>query len=164
MKRFSEYADADVRYNVSGYVVRSEDLFHLDQFIFAARRITVPLNSYPHDEVSKNWIELLKESPGYQPRGQEFKRLLEDIPDFTVHDAALCWNFALSQVDHSHGAFNRFSSARSNPTLHAVILNTPEDSPDTLVADLADWAVGNIKLPPNLERDLRQKANRLRKG
>lgn len=47
LARFAELGDAHNRYNVFGYVQRWEDLHHLDQVVYFARRVSVDLRAWP---------------------------------------------------------------------------------------------------------------------
>ena len=47
LERIQIYTDPNTRYNVFGTSLRGEDLIHLDQLIFALRRIAFPLDANP---------------------------------------------------------------------------------------------------------------------
>ncbi len=162
VERFGRYANAHVRYNVFPFVVYERDLFHFDQFAFAARRVAVPLRVVPFKkQPEKTWHHLLKESPGYCTHRTSFKRLLESLPDLTVRDAAQNLNFPLAPSDYPHKA--QIGSAMSNPVLIMHVMGSAEGDPDCLEkADLGDWAVKSIELPKTIKHSLRDQVGRLR--
>ena len=74
LKRIEPNTDPNNRYNIFGYLLRREDLFHLDQFIFAARRVAFQLDAYPfigqpqQQGGTQTVRKMLEDSPKYQPR------------------------------------------------------------------------------------------------
>ena len=162
VKRFNSYANANVRYNAFSFVVHTRDLFCLDQFVFHARRAAMSLDDYPLRKVPKDWRELLKESPGFQPHRTDFNKPLERLRGKDMYEAALSWNFPLAPKDYPHEN-SPIRSVMYTPFYVMTILGAEEqDSDGTEMADLADWVVGNIKLPKDIKRELRKQAAVLR--
>ena len=167
--RFNEYANPHTRYNLTGYVTLDEDLFHLDQFVFAVRRMAVALEAYPFISPKsprpgspRTMRELLKRAHRLQPYNLEFKKALEKIPDLSMHEAALSGNFPFAPPGHVHEDV-RVGTVLSIPVLDFMIVGEEENSSEALVAAaLADWTVANIRLPKCLEKNLRNEAVRLR--
>jgi len=164
LKRIKPYTDPNSRYNIFGYILSPEDLFHLDQFIFAARRVAFRLDAYPflgqpkyRQGVPQTVREMLVRSPKYEPRKNLLGKIKKANSNHKLYDAALSFNFPFAPDDYDHKQI-QIGSNWAGPVLYRLIfalLEKPRSSLDTDAADLTDWVVENISLPKDLEQKLR---------
>ncbi len=77
LARFDELGNANNRYNLFGYTQRWEDLHHLDQMVYFARRVAFNLDACPFlgrgpfsDTAPKTVREFLERDEKYEPRSQ----------------------------------------------------------------------------------------------
>ena len=167
LKRIRPYTDPNSRYNIFGYILSPEDLFHLDQFIFAARRVAFRLDyTFPRQPKNRQGApqtvrEMMVRSPKYQPRKGLLDKIIKANSNHKLYDAALSFNFPFAPDDYEHKQIQLSSSTASSVLYRQIfaLLETPRSSLDTdaadLAADLADWVVENISLPRDLEQKLR---------
>lgn len=148
VKRFTSYADANVRYNVLSFVVHSRDLFSLDQFVVHARRAAVSLDDHPPKRVKEDWST---QSPRFQPT--DFNKHLERLRGKDMYEAALSWNFPLAPKDYPHEN-SPIRTVLYTPFYALATLGAEEQ--DSSAADLADWIVRNIKVPKEIRQWLEQ--------
>ena len=88
LKRIEPYTDPNSRYNIFGYCLSPGDLFYLDQFIFAARRVAFRLDA----RASRTVHEMLVSLPKYQPRKGLLDKIITDS-NHKFYDAVLHFNF-----------------------------------------------------------------------
>lgn len=174
LKRIEQYVSPHNRYNIFGYSSRIEDLCHLDQLIFSLRRISFALHVWPFlgrqkEGPPQSVREMLERFPDYSPRGtsSHFSKLTGEKADPELRHAAFKLNFPFAPADYDHdrdGLRIGFSMAQS--VLYTRILAPAENqsrSPGhTDAADLADWAIENIKLPSDVIDELKAAAKTLR--
>ena len=171
LKRIKPYTDPNSRYNIFGYILSPEDLFHLDQFIFAARRVAFRLDAYPflgqpkyRQGVPQTVREMLVRSPKYKPRKNLLDKIKKANSNHKLYDAALSFNFPFAPDDYDHKQI-QIGSNWAGPVLYRrifALLEKPRSSLDTDAADLADWVVENISLPKELKQKLRNASTCLR--
>ena len=90
------------------------------------------------------------------------KRSLERLRGKDMHEAALSWNFPFAPSDYPHDN-SPIGTVIYTPYYFMKILAAEEqDSDASDLAALADWVVGNIRLPKDIERQLRKQAAALR--
>ena len=173
LKRIEPNTDPNNRYNLFGYLLRREDTFHLDQFIFAARRVAFQLDAYPllgqpkyREGTPRTVREMLERFPKDQPRSHgRLDKIMKANSNQELGDAALKFNFPFAPNDYEHGEM-RLGFSSANPVLYRRILALLEQEPnlsrDTDAADLAEWVMDNIKLPKDVEQELSDAAKCLR--
>jgi hypothetical protein len=172
LARFNELGDANNRYNVFGYVQRWEDLHHLDQMVYFARRVALDLDASPYigprqmsDRAPNTIREFLERFVRYSPRSGRLHELLSTSGDDELRDAGLKLNFQFAPDDYDHGSV-RVGISSWNTVLYRRIserVNMPPSVADREAADLADWVVKNIHLPPDVKKELHGHAETLRK-
>lgn len=163
LKRIAPYTDPDSRYNIFGKNLNPEDLLHLDQFIFAARRVAFRLDA----GASRTVYENLARDPQYQPRTGQFLDTITKDSNHALYDLVLNCNFPFAPEGYEHKKNKQIqikfysSSLDTNPVLGMHIfslLKRPKSSLDpdlcTERADLADWVVKNITLPKDIKHNL----------
>jgi hypothetical protein len=160
LRRLYDDGNADNRYQIFGYVIRSEYLHKLDQIVFAVRRLCQPLDLHflgrnVPDAPDRSKRDLLVSDP---TMGLSMHGRLEDImrgaKGNELQHAALNCNFSFASATYPHTAIPNRSSAQ-NPVLARRILD-PLEGPRTSeevanLIDLCEWVLGNIHLP----RDVR---------
>jgi len=170
--RISENGQADNRYHVFGFVLLSEDLYKLDQMVFAIRRLCCPLDRYlfgnvRHGQPDITLREQLEKAPKYMPRhtGSRLQKLIGDKSPDPLRFAALNHNFMFAPDDFVHGEM-RYGTSAQNPVLGRRIVlpdeqgATGETARET--ADLTDWVLANIQLPRDVRKQFEDIRSRLR--
>lgn len=174
LQRIKRYTSSSARYHVYGFVATLEDLCHLDQLIFAIRRISFGLHLWPflgkqRDGPPQTVRERLLKSPNYSPRGKrsKFYEMTGDEANTELRHAGLNINFPFAPKDYDHdgtGILGEFTLA--NPALSTLILGPAEKGTNypgrSDRSQLADWVVANIKLSRDEERQLNDAAKKLR--
>ncbi|WP_299641455.1 hypothetical protein [uncultured Tateyamaria sp.] len=130
--RLNELGDANNRYNIYGYVQRWEDLSHLDQAVFAIRRLAFKLDADPfigrpdpQGSQPKTVREMLIRFPDYSPRSNTSRlyKLLGARGDDELRDAGLRMNFVFAPDDYDHGLDRiKTGTSGSNPVLYRRIV------------------------------------------
>lgn len=181
LERIKRYTNPDGRYNLFGCELSSQDLFHLDQFVFAARRVAFRLDAYPYitepdpslPSVFPSTVrEKLMRHPEYQPRRDgRLDKIIKAGPNHALYDAALNSNYLFAPSDYKHKKIRLYSHSESSALWNAVglPLDIFRQNPNRLnaedaepFAELADWIVENIKLPKPLKDDLRKASTEFR--
>jgi hypothetical protein len=177
LNRVQDYVSPDNRYNIFGYVVSCVDLCHLDQLVFALRRLTFKLDAYPFlgepnvEEGAPSTVrKMLVLSPTYSPRGPGSRlwKLTSEKSDDELRHAALKLNFPFASDeyrDQPRAELNRkFAWSRSvfRLSVFQPLKQKPEASIDADAAALADWVVHNIVLPRDVQQELKDAAAKLR--
>ena len=165
--RLNDLGDPNNRYNLFGYNKRWEDLCHLDQFVFSARRVAFNLEAYPFlgrprhlPGVPQTVRESLLRSPNHQIRGSSsrFEKLAEEGTD-EVRYAALNFNFPFAPQDHQHD-FVPFSVGGATSVLYRRIVQPSSQnglpSGDRTAVSLADWVIASMPLPANVRNQLKE--------
>src|SRR6056297_3546359 len=105
--------------------------------------------------------EMLMRFPEYSPRkhGSRLHKLLGSKGDDELRDAGLKLNFSFAPDGYDHGLDKiKLGTSASNPVLYRHIVARAESmspSPaDEVSANLADWVVKNIVLPPPAKAEL----------
>ena len=177
LKRFNDLGNANNRYNLFGYTQRLEDLHHLDQMVYFARRVAFNLDMCPFigrgpfsDTSPKTVRACLEGDLKYSPRSSASSRLhklLGTKGDDELRDAGLKFNFqfAPDDYDHEQGGV-RFRASGSNSVLYQRIVaranNMMPSSADKKAADLAYWVIDNIYLPKPVKDEMQYCAKILR--
>ena len=166
LRRFYDYGNADNRYQIFGFVQHREDLFKLDLMVFSLRRLCVPLDAYflgkrrPGKRNLTN-REVLANQPDYWSVSpvSKLERTVDGRRSERLQKVLLKFNFPFAPVDFPHGTM-RPGTASHNPVLARSILKpleaTPDSSATTTAAELCRWVLENIKLPPEVKRQLCQ--------
>ena len=166
VRRLYRDGNADNRYQLFGFVQHREDLFKLDTMVFALRRLCVPLDAYylsRHHPGTRNPThrDILTDQADWWTVSSTCK--LEKTADGKrggrLRDMLLSFNFPFAPKDYAHGRL-RIGTASHNPVLARSILNPLERSLDNVsvarAAELCDWVLENIKLPKDVEVQLRE--------
>lgn len=174
LKRIKLYTDPNSRYNIYGYCLSPGDLFYLDQFIFAARRVAFRLDARA-SRTARTVREMLSRLPKYQPRKDLLGEIITDS-NHKFYDVVLHSNFPFAP-DYYEQKQNKLIqiktqiiSSEGSSVLGRLIfglLERPKSSinADLYIerADLADWVVKNIYLPEDVEKELCKASTCLRK-
>ena len=166
IRRFLDNGNADNRYQIYGFVQRSEDLFKLDSMVFALRRLCVPLDAYylgRHRPGLSNWThrDILTNQPEHWTVLQncKLKRTSDGKRGEGLRDVLLNLNIPFAPEGFSHQPL-RSRTASHNPVLWRSILeplrNTPAGPARPTAEDLRDWVLENITLPKEVKKQLRQ--------
>lgn len=178
LARFNDLGNAHNRYNLFGYTQRLEDLHHLDQMVYFARRVAFNLDICPFigrgpfsDTSPKTVRACLEGNLKYSPRSSASSRLhklLDTKGDDELRDAGLKFNyqFAPDNYDHEQGGVG-FRASGSNSVLYQRIVaranNMNPSSADIEAADLASWVIDNIYLPTPVKDEMQRYEKILRK-
>ena len=153
------------------------DLCHLDQLVFALRRLTFKLDAYPFlgelnvEEGAPSTVrKMLVLSPTYSPRGPGSRlwKLTSEQSDEELRHAALKLNFPFASDeyrDQPRAELNRkfaWSGSVFRLSVFQPLKQKPEASIDADAAALADWVVQNIVLPRDVQQELKDAAAKLR--
>jgi hypothetical protein len=164
LEHLYDYGQPDNRYLVFGYSFRSEDLFMLDQAVFAYRRLICRLDASvipAHHLNAPAWTnrEMLKDSPkyfSYIGSSMPLCQLLKSKEKSSLRDIALNLNFCFAPSDYVHSSIEVISSTRTPVLLYQVFDHLRSDGIKTakLGIELAEWTIKNIKMPPNIREEL----------
>lgn len=154
--------NADNRYAVYGHVVHSQDLYLLDQIVFAVRRLARPLDRSPYRQQpgvpSDTWRDLLKRNPTLQALhagNMPLDRLIDQTEDSPLRTAALNQNYAFAPPAFAHTALREGSSA-VNAVIGRRVLDPLESETLSYARDgieLAQWLLDNVALPGSKKGD-----------
>ena len=173
LQRISKFTNPHNRYNVFGLFKLPGDLFYVDQFIFAARRVAVQLDAYPFLGKPKcrpgrprTVRELLEKCSAYQPNGSPFDKPLKAASDLALRDAVLHLNFPFSPPEQDRERVPATIAVEFSvlDTRIFDLLDEGKASEKMEAAILADWIVENIKLPEDTKEKLCDAARLLRKA
>lgn len=150
------------RYLVFGWIAHEQDIFMLDQMVFALRRLTCPLDgrAFPkHVNCDMTYRERLRGEPSYYPPlGMPLDSIIEDEGASPVRMAALTLNltaFTPAQFEDTPRALPRFAFQKS--VLDWRILDPLKSRNPTVVAialQVADWCLKKVTLPPTLRKEI----------
>ena len=172
VERLSQNGQADNRYHVFGYVLHSENLYKLDRLVFAIRRLCCPLDRYlfgniRHGQPNITFREQLEKLPDYMPRlaGSRLQKLIGGKSPDPLRHAALNHNFMFASEGFEHGEL-RYGGSAQNPILGRRIV-LPDEQGVTgktarETAELTDWVLANIQLPPDVRQQFEDIRSRLR--
>jgi hypothetical protein len=160
---------ADNRYQLFGYNLHMEDLFKVDQVIFAIRRLCQPLETH----------FLIKKMPGVPDQSRR-ERMIKDHPSSvnlrskleevasgqrgeTLRQALLNWNFPFAPFNYPHMPIS-YSTASRNPILVRRLYDPLETGPQSFAnADvLWQWVKDNIQLSKELQKEIEGERKRLK--
>ncbi len=174
LERIRVYTDPDTRYNVFGTSLRGEDLIHLDQLIFALRRVAFPLDAFPFfgkptgkPGSPQTVREMLERFPKYQPRKGPFERLWTASgvgKDLSVYEAVVFLNRSFAPDSEVSGLSFVWDRHQVSPLYTRILglVGKAKSHSTAEAAELADWAVDNIKLPKEVMAELRKATQKLR--
>lgn len=165
IERINNEGDPNNRYNIFGFVQRPEDLYKLDQTLFALRRLCLDLDaSYLPSEMKgdkppRTNRDILVSNSGYLPGlvGSRLRKLMSEKGNAAVREAALQHNLAFPDEGFVHDPL-RASWSADNPVLGRRILEFANNtSPESaaLVVELTQWVLDNIKLPKGVVGQLK---------
>lgn len=162
MERMNRFGNADNRYAIYGFVVRSQDLHMLDAMVFAVRRLTCELDTSPfigRDMAAPKIThrDLLKGDPTYYGRlFMPLDKLIAEEADTPRQRAALNLNFSFAPSKYPHEPMQG-GAAESSPVILRRIL-APLESKDVSTAmeglTIAEWFKTNVQLPKEVEKQI----------
>lgn len=156
--------NADNRYLIYGYLMKIEDLFMLDQVVFAVRRLVCRLD--------ERWMsvnepgaprftnrELLTRQPDYGNRlFLPLDKLIDARENCPRRIAALNFNFPFAPSDFVHERM-RVSTGSQNPVIGRRILDElPSNNPvwAAEAIEVARWFLANVQVPPGVRDQIEQ--------
>jgi hypothetical protein len=155
VSRLYDMGNEHNRYQLTGYVCRSEDLLKFDLVVFAVRRLCQPLEVHflgkPHegfpDESKRQRME--PDHPSSSNLHSTFERIVSGERGPLLREAALNWNLPFAPADYPHPPFG-YGIFSVNPVLVRRILE-PLGSGDAQQAvdsdELWQWVQENIFIP-----------------
>jgi hypothetical protein len=163
LKRLYKDGRADNRYQLFGYVRHPEDLFKLDQMVFAIRRLCRPLESHflgkNHHGVPEHSIRerMQRGEKVWNNLSGRLEETIQGRKGETLRHALLNCNFAFAPEDYNHTPI-AYGSAFVNPVLVRRILDPLESNPQAAAeADaLWNWVCKNIYLPKEVVREMEE--------
>lgn len=145
ISRLQDNGGPHVRYNLLGYVHRTEDLLKLDLLVFQIRRLICTLDApFVLDKSSKTYRALLTDHPKFTPRDHfsPLARLSKDKnPSRAKVLAAFQMNVWFAPDWFEHSSISN-STSGANPILKRRILDPIKSSTPSsrqLGLDLKDW-------------------------
>jgi hypothetical protein len=164
LEHFFRYGNPDNRYLIYGHSFRPEDLFMLDQAVFAYRRLICRLDTgviAAHHPNAPAWTnrEMLKESPNYfsyTGSSMPLCQLLKSKEKSPLRDIALNLNFCFAPSDYVHSSIEVIRSTRTPVLLYNVFdhLQSDDVKQAKLGIELAEWTITNIKIPGPIRKEL----------
>jgi hypothetical protein len=160
-----DYGSPDNRYNIIGYDSMTEDLLHLDNFVYHLRRLCVALKSKIHRDIEISWLDMILESPNYWKFQADY---LEDLMRLSEKDRLRC-SFVQYNVAFFPSApteIKRIQRSHFGSPLGLWIDYIEECDPRTQVHQDAlvvlQQVLDNIQLPKDLRKDLIELTTRRR--
>ena len=166
MHRLHNNGSADNRYQIFGFVGHKDDLFKLDAMVFALRRLCVPLDAYfwgrhrPGKPNPTNRDELTKKPELWELTPHcRLKKTAEGGRGERLRDVFLNVNLPFAPDDFDHPGI-RTATAAAIPVLARLVLKPLEPPSNSnaaaSAAKLCDWVLDNIKLPREVESQLKE--------
>ncbi|RFB90332.1 hypothetical protein B5K11_19965 [Rhizobium leguminosarum bv. trifolii] len=165
--RLNALGDPNNRYAVGGFNSDWTDLFKFDQVVFSLRRVSLELEGDafipgPDGRHEMTNRKLLRDHPQFMPKDGGLTKLFGKDASPELRAAALDRNLAFAPKDHEHSSF-RAGWSSSNPILYIRIIEPSTfQQKSAELADLADWVVENIYLPPDARQQINEAGARLR--
>jgi hypothetical protein len=155
VEHLQRQGNADNRYLIYGYHTRSQDLYKLDQMVFAVRRLICPLA----DRAFPSWdpgAPILTHRERLIRDPEDYGRLFMPLDDLIcakenspTREAALNLNLWFAPRDFTHTP-EREGSANRQPVIVRRVLD-PLESDDSRAAaqgiQVAQWLLNNVVLP-----------------
>jgi len=149
------HGNADNRYLIYGYSMRSQDLHMLDQMVFSVRRLICPLEEHfiqsddPNAPTFTNRELLTRDSEYYCPLALPLDDLIRAKDNTPTRTAALNLNMAFAPSDFPHTPVSGRSTSRETVILRRIL--DPLESDDQLEANeglkIAQWFLDKVQLP-----------------
>jgi hypothetical protein len=158
IEHLMKFGNADNRYLIYGYNTFSQDLHMLDQLVWAARRLVVPLDErigpdWPDGQRPPTRREILTRQPDFRfGLGMlPLDDLIRTNANTPLRFAALNLNFSFAPSDFQHMPMLG-GHASFNPVIYRHIFEPLAEGgidPDRVeeASQLADWLIQNIQLP-----------------
>jgi hypothetical protein len=149
------FGQADNRYQLYGYISRREDVFKLDQAVFAVRRLCQPLGTHflgkkhPGVPDQSRRERMLRDHPASANLHSHLEDTMDGKRGKMLRHVALNWNFPFAPEGFKHTRI-RDGTRSVNPVLVRRILDPLESGrPDQEAHSdkLWSWVRGNIQLP-----------------
>jgi HEPN domain-containing protein len=161
------------RYLIFGFSQRGDDLFKLDQCVFACRRLCRPLDAYWAGRLHERAPSLTNRE--YLARKPRCWRVSDSLPlekayaekrGTKVKDAFLRLNASFAPDRYEHEPMP-FRSSAANPVLLRAIpslgSNGPERGTDRQgELEICEWLLSNVVLPRDVECQISAARDRLR--
>jgi hypothetical protein len=158
IEHLMKFGNADNRYLIYGYNTFSQDLHMLDQLVWSARRLVVPLDErigpdWPDGQRPPTRREILTRQPDFRfGLGMlPLDDLIRTNANTPLRFAALNLNFSFAPSDFQHMPMLG-GHASFNPVIYRHIFEPLAEGgidPDRVeeASQLADWLIQNIQLP-----------------
>ena len=143
LDRISPYTESHSRYNIWGYNLDLRDLYHLDQFIFHARRVASRLDKSIYTGSKETIRDRLERDQKYEWRKHVFNKFKELESSKSLYDMAIHANLPFAPDDYEHGQVPIRSWSSSSP-LHWLGYHP-------LSGELSNWVMSKIGLPERLK-------------
>lgn len=149
------------RYQVYGYFRYRQEVFKLDQLVFAIRRLCCPLDAPIAKPGRETHRAALTESPTlHLQTSASLETIIRGKRQRDIaRDALLNLNMPFAPTDFEHGHMRGGYFSARNPVLNRRLLKPleesqpgSEDRAEALM--LRDWVLQNIQLPREIEREL----------
>ncbi|MFT8737313.1 MAG: hypothetical protein ABF760_07615 [Zymomonas mobilis] len=174
-KEFIEHlfknGNADNRYMIHGYLTDSQDLHMLDQMVFVIRRLICPLNQVwgivcknsegnkDPNISNKTNKDMLAENPKfYKNMGTTLDNLIETSENSPKRIAALNFNIEFAPNNYHHTPISSGNSFRERTITSRIITPLKSQNPDQVEngIEVAHWFLENIKIPKEIEKEIRK--------
>jgi hypothetical protein len=153
--------NAHNRYLIYGYVMHRQDLYMLDQMVFAVRRLICPLDerAFPSRVRSAPTItnreRLVSEPEYYSNLYMPLDELIHDSETSPARKAALNLNTAFAPPDFTHTPVC-WGSSFHNAVIFRRILNPLQSGDPRSAAEgvmVAQWFLNNVEVPQGKRDD-----------
>ena len=156
VRRLHQMGHADNRYQLTGYVIRQDDIFKIDQLVFMVRRLCRPLDNHffgkkrpgvPDESFRQRMV---KDHPISANLHSRLEEVMSGKQGEQAKHAALNQNFQFARKDYAHTTMRGPRFHFSNPVLPRRVIE-PLDAgrleDDTHSDVLWQWTKDNIHLP-----------------
>ena len=161
---------ADNRYQLYGYVRRADDLFKLDQLVFAVRPMCQPLEvhflgkSRPDvpDTSRRDWMQ--KNPNAFTNLNSRLEEIMSGKGGVDLTHAALNCNFPFARSGFAHTPIG-YVTASQNPVLFRRIYEPLKHGPQHFAEtdQLWEWVQDNIYMPKKVIKEIDGDRERLKR-
>jgi hypothetical protein len=153
MRRLYKNGQAANRYQLVGYVLQGEDLFKLDQMVFAVRRLCQCLNAH---FLGKKWPNvpdqsvrdrMLMDTDSWKLRSK-LEEFIEGKHGAKLQHVLLNWNFLFAPAGYTHTPIDLHFASRNPVPVRRIIEPIDAGPKAAAEADLIwQWVQEKIELP-----------------
>lgn len=157
IQRLYDNGQPNNRYQIFGYTRRTDDLWKLDEVVFAARRLCKPLEAHflgePNPDVPNESIrQWMTKYEGSWKLGCKLEEIIEGKHSAALQSALLDWNLQFSPAGRAFPPESYLFSASKSMLRHRL-LDELDSGPQGSDA-LWDWVRANIKIPPEFSEEI----------